>query len=111
MINKKYLIPYDVLVDENGPRSGAVTFISRLKELGIPYVIITEQGVADLRWKTPQQRAEAIIENCAHPDYRPLLREYFEHAKKVADSQHTPHDLKLALSWHQRFLETGSMKP
>ncbi|MBR2812500.1 MAG: HAD hydrolase-like protein [Solobacterium sp.] len=44
MINKKYLIPYDVLVDENGPRSGAVTFISRLKELGIPYVIITEHS-------------------------------------------------------------------
>ncbi len=73
-------------------------------------VIVTEQGVADLRWKTPQERAELLIENCAHPDYRPMLRDYFEHAKKVAKGQQTPHDLRLALSWHQRFLDTGSMK-
>ncbi|MGI6721503.1 MAG: acetyl-CoA hydrolase/transferase C-terminal domain-containing protein [Anaerovoracaceae bacterium] len=73
-------------------------------------VLITEQGIADLRWKTPQERAESIIENCAHPDYRPLLREYFEHAGKVAPGQQTPHDLTQALSWHQRFLETGTMK-
>lgn len=73
-------------------------------------VIVTEQGVADLRWKTPQERAELIIENCAHPDYKPLLREYFEHAKEIAKGQHTPHDLRQALSWHQRFLDTGSMR-
>lgn len=34
-------------------------------------VVVTEQGVADLRWKTPNERAELLIENCAHPDYRP----------------------------------------
>lgn len=73
-------------------------------------VIVTEQGVADLRWKTPQERAELIIENCAHPDYRPKLRAYYEHAKEVAKGQHTPHDLRQALSWHQQFLDTGSMK-
>ena len=73
-------------------------------------VIITEQGVADLRWRSPCERAELLIENCAHPDYRPMLRAYFEQAKKVANGQHTPHDLAKALSWHQRFLETGSMK-
>jgi propionyl-CoA:succinyl-CoA transferase len=39
-------------------------------------VIITEQGVADLRGKCPAERANAIIENCAHPDYRPILRDY-----------------------------------
>lgn len=74
------------------------------------HVIITEQGVADLRWKSPKERAEIIIENCAHPDYRPMLREYFEHAKAVSKGQHTPHDLTQALSWHQRYLETGTMK-
>lgn len=73
-------------------------------------VIITEQGIADLRWKSPCERAELLIENCAHPDYRPLLRDYFEQAKKVTNGQHTPHDLTKALSWHQRFLETGSMR-
>lgn len=72
-------------------------------------VIVTEYGVADLRWKTPRQRAEAIIENCAHPDYRPMLREYFEEACRTAGG-HTPHVLSKALSWHERFLNTGSMK-
>ena len=73
-------------------------------------VIVTEQGVADLRWKSPRQRAEAIIENCAHPDYRPLLREYFEEACRSVGG-HTPHMLAQAFSWHERFLQTGSMLP
>jgi succinyl-CoA:acetate CoA-transferase len=73
-------------------------------------IVVTEQGVADLRWKIPQERAELLIENCAHPDYRPMLRAYLEQARKAAKSRHTPHDLTQALSWHQRFLETGSMK-
>ncbi|MCR5467854.1 MAG: succinate CoA transferase [Lachnospiraceae bacterium] len=73
-------------------------------------VIVTEQGIADLRWKTPKERAELIIENCAHPDYKPMLREYYENALKVSAGMHTPHDLTKALSWHQRFLETGTMK-
>ena len=74
------------------------------------HVIVTEQGVADLRWRTPRERAALLIENCAHPDYRPLLWDYFERAQRVSRAQHTPHDLNLALSWHQRYLETGSMK-
>lgn len=74
-------------------------------------VIVTEQGIADLRWKTPNERAKLIIENCAHPDYRPLLWEYYEHSCQVATGKHTPHDLTQALSWHQRFLDTGTMKP
>lgn len=73
-------------------------------------IIVTEQGVADLRWKTPRERAELLIEHCAHPDYRPLLREYFEQAQRVSKGQHTPHDLSQALSWHQRYLETGTMR-
>lgn len=73
-------------------------------------VIVTEMGVADLRWKTPRERAELIIEKCAHPDYRPMLREYFEEACTTAGGQ-TPHILSKALSWHERFLRTGSMLP
>ena len=73
-------------------------------------VVITEQGAADLRWKSPVERAELLIEPCAHPDYRPMLLDYLEHAKRTSKGLHTPHDLRLALSWHQRFLDTGSMK-
>lgn len=71
-------------------------------------VIVTEQGLADLRWKSPRERAELIIENCAHPSYRPMLRAYFEEA--CAKGGHTPHVLSKALSWHTRFLETGTMQ-
>ena len=41
-------------------------------------VIVTDQGIADLRMKDPVQRAYEIINNCAHPDYRPLLLEYLK---------------------------------
>jgi succinyl-CoA:acetate CoA-transferase len=74
-------------------------------------VVITEQGLADLRGLAPRKRARLIIDRCAHPSYRPALEEYFERAQAVANSQHTPHDLRRALAWHVRFLETGSMKP
>ena len=73
-------------------------------------VIVTEQGLADLRGLAPRQRAEKIIENCAHPDYKEPLREYVKLAHQKANGMHTPHDLRTALGWHVRFLETGTMK-
>ena len=73
-------------------------------------VIITEQGLADLRGLAPRQRAQAIIENCAHPDFKEPLREYVKLAATKANGQQPPHDLATALNWHVRFLETGSMK-
>ena len=36
-------------------------------------VIVTEQGLADLRNKSPWERAQELITKCAHPDYRPCL--------------------------------------
>lgn len=69
-------------------------------------VIVTEQGLADLRWKSPRQRAELIVERCAHPQYRPLLREYLKDAAKYGG--HTPHNLQQALSWHTRYLDRAT---
>jgi succinyl-CoA:acetate CoA-transferase len=74
-------------------------------------VVVTEQGLADLRGLSPKQRAQAIIDNCAHPDYRPMLQDYFDRAMRDSKGKHTPHLLDEALSWHQRYLDTGSMKP
>ena len=74
-------------------------------------VIVTEQGLADLRGLSPKQRAQVIIANCAHPDYRDALADYYARAMKGSYGLQTPHLLSEALSWHQRFVETGSMKP
>ncbi len=72
-------------------------------------IIVTEHGAADLRGKSPRERAEIMIECCCDPAYRPALRKYFEDACKTAPGQHTPHDLRHALEWHVRFMETGTM--
>jgi succinyl-CoA:acetate CoA-transferase len=71
-------------------------------------IIVTEQGLADLRGLAPRQRAVVIIENCVHPDYREQLHNYFERA--CLRGGHTPHLLEEAYSWHTRLRETGSMK-
>lgn len=69
-------------------------------------VLVTDQGVADLRGKDPVQRAELIIENCAHPDYRPLLRKYLSLGK----GGQTPHALCASFAFHNAFAETGDMR-
>jgi acetyl-CoA hydrolase len=68
-------------------------------------VVITEQGVADLRGKSPHQRAELIVENCTSPLFRDELRGYFERVK----DGHTPQTLAAAFAMHQQFLRTGNM--
>jgi succinate CoA transferase len=70
-------------------------------------VLATEWGVADLRGLCPRERARTIIERCAHPEYRDELRAYL----KLADSGHTAHTLREAFRFHERFEETGDMRP
>lgn len=60
-------------------------------------VVITEQGVADLRGLSPRERATEIVESCAHPRYRPALREYIDRATEKGG--HVPHDFDTAFSW------------
>jgi succinate CoA transferase len=67
-------------------------------------VLITEQGIADLRGKSPVQRAKTIIENCVHPEYKQLLWDYLKLGKG-----HTPHSLKSCFAFHNAFNETGDM--
>lgn len=74
------------------------------------HVIITEYGVADLRWTAPSERVALLIDRCAHPDYRPMLREYARQAQLCATAKHTPHDLAHAFDMHVRYLRTGTMK-
>lgn len=74
------------------------------------HVLITEQGVADLRGLAPRRRAQQIIDHCAHPDFRPALQDYFDRAMASDAGKHTPHLIEEALSWHARFLRSGSMR-
>jgi succinate CoA transferase len=69
-------------------------------------VVVTENGVADLRGKDPRERAKILVEKCAHEDYRDELSGYFD---SVRDG-HSPFTLAAAYAMHQRFLRTGSMK-
>jgi succinyl-CoA:acetate CoA-transferase len=71
-------------------------------------IVVTEQGIADLRGLDPWERAQRIIEGCAHPDYRNPLRNYLRKAKK--ESGHIPLSLEEAFSFYERFREKGSMK-
>lgn len=71
-------------------------------------IIVTDIGLADLRGLAPRERAQKIIDNCVHPDYKEELQSYFDRACERGG--HTPHLLEEALSWHLRFQQTGSMK-
>ena len=74
------------------------------------FIFVTEQGIADLRGLAPKERAELIIENCAHPDYKDQLRDYFNRAIEATGNQQTPHILSEALSWHVALAENKTMK-
>ncbi|MCW2134584.1 acetyl-CoA hydrolase/transferase family protein [Arthrobacter sp. VKM Ac-2550] len=99
-------------VAKGGQISGIVPMVSHVDHTEHDtMVVVTEQGLADMRGLSPKQRARLVIEKCAHPDYRPLLEDYFERACRDSFGKHTPHLLGEALSWHERFVETGSMRP
>jgi succinyl-CoA:acetate CoA-transferase len=54
-------------------------------------IVVTEHGLADLRGLSPKQRAGVVIDNVAHPSFRPALRDYFDRACKFSPGKHSPH--------------------
>ena len=102
---------YTPSVAKNGAISSVVPMCSHVDHTEHDVdVIITEQGIADLRGLAPRARALEIINNCVHPDYKPVLLDYYNRAVEATKHAHTPHIIKEALSFHEKFIETKSMK-
>ncbi|KAL1927821.1 hypothetical protein VTP01DRAFT_3642 [Rhizomucor pusillus] len=76
-------------------------------------VIVTEQGLADLRGLCPRDRAQVVIDKCAHPDYKPILQDYLDSATKkclAGGRGHEPHDLERCFRMHTNLMSKGTMK-
>jgi acetyl-CoA hydrolase len=69
-------------------------------------IVATEHGVADLRGRAPLERAQLIINHCAHPDFREQLNGYLD----LVESGHTPQTLSAAFKMHEQFMRTGDMR-
>ncbi|GHH53242.1 acetyl-CoA hydrolase [[Pseudomonas] boreopolis] len=96
---------------KNGTISAIVPMVSHVDHTEHDVsIVVTEQGLADLRGLPPRRRAQVVIDRCAHPDYRDALQDYFDRACRGSYGKHTPHLLPEALSWHQRWLDTGTMR-
>ncbi|OYR42730.1 acetyl-CoA hydrolase [Halorubrum sp. Ib24] len=62
-------------------------------------VFVTEQGVADVRGLSPVERAELIVDRCAHPEFAPGLRSYLD---DVCEREyHIPQDVERAAEWFE----------
>ncbi|NMC63820.1 MAG: succinate CoA transferase [SAR324 cluster bacterium] len=103
-----YMVPS---ITKGGAISSVVPMVSHVdhNEHSVQ-VVVTENGLADLRGLSPVKRARLIIENCAHPDYRDLLRDYLAYGLEKAPSKHTPHLLERAFEFHLRLMKTGTMQ-
>ncbi len=75
--------------------------------------VVTEQGLADLRGMAPKDRAKLIIEKCAHPEYKPILKDYLEMASKECLAKGIGHEPQLwdrAFKMHLNLAQNGTMK-
>lgn len=92
---------------KDGKISSIVPMVSHLDQSEHSVkVLITEHGVADLRGKSPIERAHCIIDNCVAPDYRDMLRRYLANAPQNA---HTPMNIDTCFNMHKAFRDTGDM--
>jgi succinyl-CoA:acetate CoA-transferase len=71
-------------------------------------ILVTDQGLADLRGCDEVERAELIITSCAHPAYQDMLRDYLKLALATVGGHH-PQLPDEAFAWHRRLKETGTM--
>lgn len=76
-------------------------------------IVVTEQGLADLRGLCPRERAQVVIDKCVHPEYQPIIQEYNDRAKRECIEKlmgHEPHMLFSAYQMQKNLIEKGTMK-
>ncbi|ANB15336.1 Ach1p [Sugiyamaella lignohabitans] len=76
-------------------------------------ILVTEQGLADLRGLSPRERSREIVKKCAHPVYQPILNEYLDRAEFAMAKKkalHEPHILRDAFKLHLNLEEKGTMR-
>jgi propionyl-CoA:succinyl-CoA transferase len=95
-------------VAKGGKISAVVPFVTHVdhNEHSVQ-VIVTEQGLADLRGLGPIERARTVIEKCANPMYKDYLYQYLEEAPMG----HIRHDLLRCFELHRNLIEKGAMLP
>uniref|UniRef100_A0A6B2L215 Acetyl-CoA hydrolase n=1 Tax=Arcella intermedia TaxID=1963864 RepID=A0A6B2L215_9EUKA len=76
-------------------------------------ILVTEQGLADLRGLAPKERAKVIIEKCAHPAYKPILQDYLKRSTDECLKKgmgHEPHMLERVFKMHLNLVQNGTMR-
>ncbi len=111
--NSAYTIFMSPSTAKDGKISAIVPFATHIDHTEHDVsAVVTEYGLADLRGRSPKQKAKEIIDKCAAPEFRPMLHDYFKRAMvHPSAGRHSPHLLDEAFSFHNRYLKTGSMLP
>lgn len=69
------------------------------------HILVTEQGVADLRGLDEFERANVIIEKCAHPKFRPALKKYLEKALVLTEYIGYPYSEEAAMMFRKEMAD------
>jgi succinyl-CoA:acetate CoA-transferase len=111
--NSAYTIFMSPATAKDGKISAIVPFATHIDHTEHDvHGIVTEYGFADLRGRSPKEKAKEVIEKCAHPDYRPILWDYVKRSmKNPSAGVHSPHMFEEAFAFHTRYLKTGDMRP
>jgi len=111
--NSAYTIFMSPATAKDGKISAIVPFASHIDHTEHEVNgIVTEYGFADLRGKSPKEKAKEVIEKAAAPEFRPILWDYVKRAmKNPSAGLHSPHMFEEAFSFHTRYLKTGDMRP
>lgn len=76
-------------------------------------VVVTDQGLADLRGLAPKERAQTIINKCVHPEYKDIMQEYLDISSKITLAKGIGHEPQLfdrCFKMQLNLAKNGTMK-